>query len=494
MSKDRFRIDWRFGFLLAVLSFILILLFSIPDVVISKELPHYFPPGLAKTTDPPHKQFEYFWTYVAATHQHLQSPQGRRTFSQSMKVEREIQGKKLTFVFDPWWQVGDKYYFYDFGQVREISEKEWEIARDDFIEYIAEAIDVDYEYHKLIPDLAIEIKAKDSGISVPELQQKLQKKIPGVPSVTFGGMQQILQGLKKSDFVLKEIHLGYGDWWGAVWLNTGVGYVTLQGRIGDYLRGRPLIAIHELCHANPKLQNYPISSYVDVELMASVPEAFLPEDKISTPYHSYLREVRGWIKTYFGLDLDRARDEIILWDHAGNLRIDPERFDFYAEKLEKIKAELSSFFRQKALPRYYADPIFALTINESLRDNIGIFRIMMALNYDLTGLEGHGPTMSWLKVEHPKIMNAAHRAYEKSRKVAWDKDGNGDQNHRQPSLLVRQVFQESLGLSDEKLLELAKKYHIDPEDLEKKNLPELIKIFGWIYEQEQTPIQEKEGQ
>lgn len=486
--------DRTVGAFLMLIPAIIILLITVPAVAIPKELPHYFPAGLAKTTDPPHKQFEYLWLYINATQQHLQSPRGQRTFSQAIKVEREIHGKKLIFIFDPWWQVGDKYYFYDFGGVRELSKKEWEIARDDFIEYITEAIDTAHDYHKGIPDMAMEIKAKESNISVLELRQKLNKKVPGAPSVTFGEMQQVLQDLKKSDFVPKEIHLGYGRWWGAVWLNSGIGYVTPQGRISDYLRGKPLIAIHELCHANPKLQNYPIANYVDVELMASVPEAFLPEDKISVLYHSYLREVRGWIKTFFGLDLDRAKDEIILFDHDANLRIDPERFDFYAEKLEKIKSELSDFFRKKALPEYYKDPIFAMTINENLRDDIGIFRILMALNYDLTGLGGHGPTMSWLKVEHPKIMNAAYRAYEKSRKAAWDKDKN--QSRNQPSLMVLKIFQESFRLSDEKLLELANKYSIDPRDLEKKSLPELIKLFGWIYEQEkiQTLTQEKEGQ
>ena len=189
--------------------------------------------------------------------------------------------------------------------------------------------------------------------------------------------------------------------------------------------------------------------------------------------------------------MDRARDEIVLWDHSGNLRIDPERFDFYAGQLEKIKPVLSDFFREKALPRYYTDPIFAMTINEGLRDNIGVFRIMMSLSFYLTGLGGHSPTMSWLKVEHPKIMNAAHRAYEKSRKTAWSKEDK--QSHHPPSLTTLKVFQESLGLSDEKLLELAEKYNVDIRELGNKSLPELVKIFDRIYEQEKSIFQKEGG-
>lgn len=483
LSKDRPFSDRAVGVFLMLLPAIIILLISIPAVAVPQErLPHYFPEGVTQTTDPV-EQMKYYLQYLNATSAYLSDSGIPRIFDGCVEEEVELHGRKIKFVFEPWKKINDdKYLFYSFGGQQTISREQMETVKKDLIEAYKNAVDKNFQNFQSLENDAIKLKSLYTGIPEADLRSLLGKPVPeALEKMDFRELNLLPHKIEREDFVIREFHLGYGPFLGAVWLNSGVGYITLQGRILEHLMTKNPIIKHELVHANPKLQWYPLSMGVDFELMASLHAMLIPEDKIHLVFHGYLRDVREMARVFFGLDFDRIRKEIILFDHAGNWRIDREKWNYYSAKVDQVKKELVPFFRDKGLPFFYHDPLFFTSLHEKLVDSKAVFRIAMAFSYDLTNLGGHEKTMSWLKSREDEIDRIAHEALEKS---GERDEKNGGHNHLSPTLL--QQLATMTGLSEEEAIALAKKYRIKEEDIADKNFVEILAIVSKLVEKEKT--------
>ncbi|MDP3710518.1 MAG: hypothetical protein Q8R29_02210 [bacterium] len=481
LSKDRPLSNRTVGVFLMLLPAIIILLIAIPSVAIPQErLPHYFPEGVSQSTDSI-EQMKYYLQYLNATSAYLSDSGIPRIFDGCVEEEMEIHGRKIKFVFEPWKKVGDdKYLFYSFGGQQIITREQMQAVKKDFIGAYKEAAEEDYQDFRNLEDKAIKIKSLYTGMSETDLRSILNKPVPEVlEKIDFRDLNLLPPKIEREDFIIREIHLGYGPFLGAVWLNSGVGYITLQGRILEYLMTKNLITRHELIHANPKLQWYPLSMGMDFELMASLPVMLVPEDKIHLIFHGYLRDIREMSRAFFGLDFDRIRKEIILFDHAGNLRIDRDKWKYYSEKVDRVKKELVPFFRDKGLPFFYHDPLFFTALHEKLVDPKAAFRIAMAFSYDLTNLGGHEQTMSWLKSREDEIERIANEVFEK----AGEPDSG---NKKKLSVTLLRQLAAMTGLSEEEALALAKKYKIKEEDVADKNLAEILSIVSKLIEKERN--------
>ena len=460
------------------------------NVFAATRLPHYFPEGM-ESANTISGQMELYLRYLNATN--CFSTDGKavsRMFNNSIRIEREVFGEKVIFIFDPWKRTGKgEIVFSDFCGQKVISQEEFDLVADDFIKQFVRAVEeINYPYYKDLEKLAVaeSFKQKGKGLNEEEFRKLLDRPIPEDPEgkISFREINRIPPEITKASFVkhvkAREIHFGFISALGEVWLHSGVTYISLQGRILDYLNGdRPLIMAHEAIHANALLQNWPLSEGWDPELGASLPAMLLPDDKIYLSLHSYLKVPRELIHVFFGYNFEQVRKEVVLFDYDGNLRIDTEKFDFYAAKLEEAKRELLAFFREKAIPQFYSDPTFWTSLGEKLQDKNAAIRIMMIQNYEPTILGGNEETAKWLDTRKYEIMNIAEESYKESgQPSSGDKEGSVHQKFL--SLAAR------LGYNQDDLLELAKKYRINVSDLNNKSEEELMRLFLGILYKENT--------
>lgn len=482
------------------LSFVFCFLIAIftcsnSNLFAANRLPHYFPEGMenAKTMS---GQLELYLRYLNATS--CFSPDAgavSRMFNNSIRIERELFGEKVIFVFDPWKRTEKgEIVFSDFCGQKIISQEEFDLAANDFIEQFVRAVEeINYPYYKDLEKLAIIESARQKGKSEEEFRKLLDRPIPEDPEgkITFREINRIPAEITKASFVkhikAREIHFGFISALGEVWLHSGVTFISLQGRILDYINNgnRPLINAHEAIHANAILQNWPLSEGWDPELGASLPAMLMPEDKIYLSLHSYLTVPRELIWVFFGYNFEQVRKEVVLFDYDGNLRIDAAKFDFYTAKLEEAKKELLSFFREKAIPQFYADPTFWTSLGEKLQDKNAVIRIMMVQNYEPTILGGNEETAKWLDTRKYEIMNIAEESYKESGQPSSG-DQEGPVHQKFLSLAAR------LGYNQDDLFKLAKKYRINPSDLNDKSEEELMRLFlGILYKENTNKGEEK---
>lgn len=462
------------------------------SIFAATRLPHYFPEGI-ESVNTPTEQWEAYCRYLNAT-SHCFSPDDNsmpRLFednikdSRTMWIEREIFGEKVMFIFDPWTRNKDgKIVFADFCGQKIISQDDFNFMAEDFIEQFKLSIEsIDFPFYQDLENLAVKAAAKQKGLSEEAFRALLDKPVPEDPKheITYREINRIPMPVTKASFVkhIKQrvVHFGFISALGEVWLNSGVTYISLQARIIDYMtNNRDHIMAHEAVHANPILQNFPLSEGWDVELAASIPAMLLPDDKIFLIFHSYLRDPREFIYVFWGFDFEKVHREVMLFDYDGNIKIDAKKFNFYAGKLEEAKAELLNFFHE-AVKEFYSDPTYWTSMGEKLQDKNAFARFMMATHYNPTLLGGLEATMKWSDSHHQEIVEMAKKAYTKSGKPSLD-DEKSPVHHKFQSLAMR------LGFDQDDLLALAKKYHIKPEDLSDKTDDELALIFFSILDKE----------
>ncbi len=447
------------------------------------EVPHYFPPGLEQASAP-YAQWEALLRMYNSTSLCRGSVGAglvMRNFGYS--EEATIAGKKTRLYFDAWSKSGDKILFYNFCGQEYITPAQFEVVKQSFVEAIRQSAEIDYKYYYEFVDLAIKSRAERLGVSEASFREKLGKPVPGAPKVTYRELEGIPADLQESDFIPKEIHLGYIQALGEVWLNSGTAFIALQAMMQDYIMGKPLVVMHEFVHANPKLQNLPFADGIDFELMASIPMMLLPEDKIAFVFHGYASTFREFAHVFFRFDSDQVRKEVLLWDHDGNLRIDSAKFDEYFNKTEAIKKEFMFVFRN-ALAEYYSDRIFWTAMADKAVDDRIVFRILMSMNYDPTILNGRVETAHFNETHTDEIKQMMDKAWHLSNTPdATMKQGMGQDGR----LLYGSTLQELsalTGMSQEELVALANKYNLKPTDAENKTLPELAKIFLSFIQQE----------
>ncbi|MBI4992497.1 MAG: hypothetical protein HZB99_04780 [Candidatus Harrisonbacteria bacterium] len=411
-----------------------------------KELPFYFPEGVVQALSPLQQMQEYL-RLLAATNDRFQGREHSGVLipgSDSISVETDLETTstdgpplKMKLVLDHYVRLPD-------GRIRVtlldgqliITEHQLKAVVDDLLEMVNLAADYNFAYYKPLVDKAISVRAAKLGVSEEELRSRLDEKVRGT-NVTIRELNSLPRITKRSDFVPRELHLGYNTElpgiFGVAWLNTGIVYYNPQARIRDFLSGRPLVIQHEMIHNNSNLQEFPMSEGADMELIASIPEMLYPENRIDFFYHGYSRDLRELMWIYFGLNPKQVRKEVIRYDHAGNLVIDEQKYNEYFQKLELIKSELMVFLQDVAVPEFYSDPVFWSAMNEKLADKNSVFRVMMAANYEPTILGGLAETRKWREPRRDEFEDMARESYE----ISGKKNGVGAQP-QPPEFLVSQ--------------------------------------------------------
>lgn len=471
--------------------FILILaMISVPSSTYAqaKKVPHYFPDGIETLTDPA-DQFEAYRRYINAASVCTAVIPGTspRMFTNSVREERSIKGKKVVFIFDPWVKIKDgRIVFYDFCGQHYITQEQLDVVVEDEVRQVTRAMELKHEYYK---DLARH--AEDSWIAAqkkaqPDMSEAafrtlLDQKVPETPSITFRELNLLPPPIKESDSIPSEIHVGYISALGEAWLHSGVVYTAIQARILDELHGSPDIMVHEFTHADPNLQTLLLGDGIDLELMASVQMMMFEWNRTDLFMHHYTDDLREILWVKFGYDFDRAREEIFLFQHDGNQRVNRAKLDEHLRTLEKIKAACREFFRTTLIPEFYARPQYWTSMNEAMGDDKGIFRIMFSLYFDSTLLNGHSETMRWCQTNEPLIRRAMYDAWQKRLR---DIRGEDEKSSLDMSGAVIRHLEQRYGITRIEAIRLADKYHITREQLQQLPLSDVFHLVEDILAKE----------
>lgn len=461
---------------------------------IPKALPSYFPEGIMQTSDPV-DQFAEYQRFFATTFSCNQGDPARSTSlfaeNRAIKVQTDIDSSssitnpkaKLEVVFDNYVRVGDKIRVTTLCGQKLITEEQFKIDRDDFIEHAIQARDADYDYYQDLTEKAIKARAEKLGIKVDEFKQILDDKDPNY-GITFRELHRIPNQVKRSDFMPRELHLGYNTQipgiFGVTWLNTGVVYINPQARMLDYLIGKPMVFQHEFIHANSNMQKFPMSGGFDAELFASIPEVLIPEDQIDLFFHGYPRDLRELSWIYFGFNYKQVWKEISKFNFAGSMTVDEDKYRYYFKEQDRIKKEMYDFFRDVVLPEFYSDPFWWSAMNERRGDQNSIFRIMMAGYYDPTIFGGHVNTMKWLStIPEDKLKDLARSSFEDQNSQSND-NSFGMRNIKVPQFLIGQYKHLFTEKEQNSIREYFVKHPEAGEQIAKMNFEEILKFLRQI--------------
>lgn len=396
----------------------------------TKPLPFYFPVGIQQTADPILQRQEYIRYLVSSQACNQGNPNGFQAMIAepgSISIQTDILSTDsvtenpahLRIVLDHFIKMPD-------GRIRVttlcdqfyITQEQVNVVVDDLKNVVKVAAQDDANYYSKIYTLAIEARAAKLGLTKETLTAQLDEPMPDNKKVTFREFNRLPVPMDKaSDFVPRELHLGYNipldGILGVTWLNTGVIYYNPQARVTDYLTGRPKVMSHEMVHGNKNVEKFPMSAAFDVELMASLPEALYAENMTDLVSHSYMGDIRELDEIYFGFDFKEMSAEVFKMDFAGNYVIDEKAYRYYYDQLQTVKKENLDFFQNVSIPEFYSDPIWWGAVNDLRNDGNSVFRMTMALHYNPTLLGGSKATKEWLDAHEEDIKTIASKAFEK---------------------------------------------------------------------------------
>src|SRR5271167_1406989 len=411
---------------LLLASLTLLFIFAGSASAQSQSLPFFFPKGFHQTTDPIQQREEYVRWLNSTWHCNQGDPNGMGATipgSDSIRIVTSVVSTssvtenpaKMTMVFDHYIKMPDGTIRYsDLCHTEIITQAQFDVVSAGLQKQAVDAAQRDHDFYVIIYEKSIEARAAKLGISKAELVKTLDEKVPGY-NVTWREVHRIPKPMHASDFVPRELHLGFnpplGGILGVTWLNTGVIYYNPDAWITDYLNGIPKVMQHEEVHGNVNIEKWPLSEAFDVELIASIPEMLYPENQTDFPSHGYAKDIRELAQIYYGFDWDEMHKQIVKYDFAGNIVYDDAKYVYYYKQIDQIKAEMLKFFVDFTIPEYESDPVWWSAVNDIRGDNNTVFRITMADHYQICSLGGCAASDEWLSTHRDEIMEIAKRAY-----------------------------------------------------------------------------------
>jgi hypothetical protein len=393
------------------------------------EQPFFFPKGIQQyATDPikQHQEYEHLFQATWACNQG--NPHAMRTLdpgSDSYSVVTDVVSTssvtenpaKLKIIIDHLYKQPDgRYRYTSLCDQFFVTEDQVKLLVDALTKLTVIAAERDNAFYRVVAERSVEVRAKKLGIKKEELIAQLDEQVPGY-GVTFRELHRLPKPSKASDFIPRELHLGFnpplGGILGVTWLNTGVIYYNPNAWMVDYVSTIPKIMQHEMVHNNINFEKFPMSEAFDVELMADMPSVLAPEDTLDLPSHGYTRDLREFSQIYYNFDWDQYEKDTVKFDFAGNLVFDDSNFLYYHKQIETIKADMLTFFMNVVIPEFYSDPMWWGAVNDIRGDDNSVFRMVYALHYNPTLLGGAKPTMEWLNAHSEEIKEIAQRAFEK---------------------------------------------------------------------------------
>jgi hypothetical protein len=281
---------------------------------VQSQLPFFFPKGFHTTTDPIQQREEYV-RWLNSTWNCNQGGSGGFNMtipgSDSIRIKTDVVSTdsvtenpaKMTMVFDHYIKQADGTIRYtDLCHTEIITPEQIKVVSDGLQKQATEAAKRDYDFYAIIYDKSIEARAAKLGIPKADLIKQLDEKVPGY-NVTWREVHRIPKPMHPSDFVPRELHLGFnpplGGILGVTWLNTGVIYYNPDAWITDALNGIPKVMQHEEVHGNINIQKWPLSEAFDVELIASTPRTRPTSRRTATlkTFGSLRRFTTAWTGT-----------------------------------------------------------------------------------------------------------------------------------------------------------------------------------------------------
>lgn len=391
----------------------------------AKELPFFFPKGFYQTTDPLRQREEYVRWLNSTWNCNQGNPNGMGATipgSDSIHVQTDVVSTdsvtenpaKMIMIFDHYIRQKDGSVRYsDLCHTEILTDAQFQVVVNGLKQQVVDAAARDDEFYSKIQQRTVAVRAAKLGIKQDELVKELDEKVPGY-NVTYRELNQLMKPSHPSDFVPRELHLGFnpplGGILGVTWLNTGVIYYNPDAWITDYLNGIPKVMQHEMVHGNINIEKWPMSAAFDVELMASLPEMLYAENETDFPSHGYAADIRELAQIYFGMDWAEMHKQIVKMDLAGNIIYDDEKYLYYYKQIDQVKAEMMKFFMEVTIPEFYSDPIWWSAINDVRGDNNTVFRITMADHYQICSLGGCAASQEWLETHKDEIIQIAKDA------------------------------------------------------------------------------------
>jgi hypothetical protein len=389
------------------------------------QLPFFFPKGFYKTTDPLRQREEYVRWLNSTWNCNQGNPNGMGATipgSDSITVQTDVVSTDsvtenpahMKMVFDHYIKQADGNIRYsDLCHTEILTPAQFAVVQAGLQKQAVEAAQRDYDFYKVVYDHSIEVRAQKLGLKKEEFVKQLDEKAPGY-NVTFREISELPKPMHPSDFVPRELHLGFnpplGGILGVTWMNTGVIYYNPDAWITDYLNGIPKVMQHEEVHGNINIQKWPMSEAFDVELIASLPEMLYEENKTDFPSHGYAADIRELAQIYYGMDWAEMRKQTVKFDFAGNIVYDDEKYIYYYGQIEKVKKEMMTFFMDVTIPEFYSDPIWWSAMNDVRGDSNSVFRMTMADHYQICSLGGCAASEQWLAEHKDEIKEIAQKA------------------------------------------------------------------------------------
>jgi hypothetical protein len=409
----------------------------------TQQLPFFFPQGFYKTTDPIRQREEYVRWLNSTWNCSQGNPNGMGATipgSDSITVQTDVVSTdsvtenpaKMKMVFDHYIRMPDgRIRYTDLCHTEFITDAQFAVIRDGLQKQAVEGAQRDHDFYVVIYEKSITARAAKLGIPREELVKELDEKVPDNPNVTWREVHRLPKVMHASDFVPRELHLGFnpplGGILGVTWLNTGVIYYNPDAWITDYLNGIPKVMQHEEVHGNINIEKWPLSEAFDVELIASIPEMLYTENQTDFPSHGYAKDIRELAQIYYGFDWEEMHKQIVKYDFAGNIVYDDAKYLYYYKQIDQIKAEMLKFFVDVTIPEFESDPIWWSAVNDIRGDDNTVFRITMADHYQICSLGGCAASQEWLETHKDEINEIAKKAFD----AGLGKDrGNGKFNDR----------------------------------------------------------------
>ncbi len=305
-----------------------------------------------------------------------------------------------------------------------ISSNDVKLVVEQFVEQTKRARDYNFKVLGRLAEKSVKIleqKLGKEGKDAKDFEKNLDLVIPGYEAdhITYREYYYLLQNLKPSDFVPRELHLGYNvriqGILGVTWLETGRVYYNPQAWTADVLTGLPKVLAHEFVHASP-LQRFPLADVFDVEMEASMPEMLATQDQIDLFFHGYTAPLRKPIKVFFGLNYVQARKEMVKWDDGtGNWVIDEVAWNKYMGEQDRIKAVLLKFCEDVLLPEFYSDPWFWASMNYRWNDKNAYIYILMAREFHPTLLGGPKKTEEYIEQNSEMIAEIGKESWDSTK-------------------------------------------------------------------------------
>ncbi|MBI2122111.1 MAG: hypothetical protein HYT98_03235 [Candidatus Sungbacteria bacterium] len=386
-------------------------------------------------------------------------------------------GHTVSIYFPMYQRLGNVVYYYTAAGATPLTVEEFECVKEDFGQWIQQAIDANYDDHRRITDLAVESFAAGNNMTPDAVRKLIARPIPEY-GTNYGDVLKIPL-LEPADFIKGVKHIYFTSMsscnaW--VYLQTIVAFSPCTRR-WDYIMGYPTVAKHELIHANAKLQGFPIGWYSNMELFAALlPFLEQPTDLETFFYHGYLSKPWEALEVFGSFDVAKIRKEFFRYDvWGGGSAMNREVIAEYLSEINKA-AEWLRESGLKVLAKFYTDPHFWVAVNDMSHDDDMAYMVIMAGLYEPTALGGHDNTVRFILKHSDQSKSIADGAWSrvgKSRSLMFDE-------RRQKALEELVRFADALGISKEELIRKGRAYGFRSEHLENMDLDlarEILRSF-----------------